>query len=113
MPDSAFVMGGNDQVVQDAALTRRRVFVTFFSQCRKLRFKCMHALEPFPHALQLAVDQSIDVAAISVRVGDEIQQGLDIDQRHVQRSAMADEGQSPDVLLAVFPVAISPPGGWP
>lgn len=63
----------------------------------------------FPHALQLAVDQSIDVAAISVRVGDEIQQALDIDQRHVQRSAMTDEGQLPDVvLLAVFPVAISP-----
>jgi len=61
----------------------------------------------------LCIDQAIDVAAIAVRMGDEIEKALDVRERNIQRAAMADEGQGFDVRRSIGAITVVlAGGGW-
>ena len=55
---------------------------------------------------QLFVDQQVHVAAVGIGCIHKTQQAVDLCQRHVQRPAMADEGQAFQMTLLVVAVAV-------
>jgi hypothetical protein len=103
---AGFAVRGRDQLVQDAAFVRRMVGVAAVAQLRQLAFERAQALQPGPHPLQLRFDQGLGIAAVVARAVDEIEQVLHFRQRHVERPAVAHEGQPLQLGRAVAPVAV-------
>lgn len=102
-----------DQFVQDTAITRRVTRTALPAQHRELPLQRPHALESRPHPQQVFVNQAINVAAVRVGVFNEIEQALNVRQRDVERTAMANEGQPLQMRWAVGPIAILLTGwGW-
>ncbi len=66
----------------------------------------MEALQPRPDALELLVDQQVDVAAAGVRLVGKFQQPANIGQPDVQRPAVANEHQVLELPGGIGPVTI-------
>lgn len=110
MAGAGLAVRGGDQLMKDAALTSDAAGAAAATQGSKLSFQRAHALQPRPYPRQLRVDQPVDVAAVGVWMRHELQQALDIRQRYIERSAMADEGQPFEMRPTVGAVAVTATG---
>lgn len=95
-----------DEFLQDAALGGDMPCLAARPQRDELLLQRAHGLEPRPRPRQLIVDQPVDVAAVGIRMSDEIEQPLDLGQRHIERPAVADKGQPLQVRGAISAVAV-------
>ncbi len=66
-------MRGSDQFMQDAALTGAMAFAAASVQGEQLLLQRAHAVQAGLDAFELGIDQLVDVAAVGVRMGDEIE----------------------------------------
>ena len=91
MAGAVFLMGRRDQFMQDAAFARAAMLVALGAQGNQLPFQRLYAAQALADTAELIVDQLVDVAAIGLQMRDEIEQSLDVGQRHVEFAAMPDE----------------------
>ncbi|AEG92262.1 hypothetical protein Rta_11760 [Ramlibacter tataouinensis TTB310] len=96
-------MRRSHQLLQDAAGVARMVGVAERLQGHQLVLQRLQALQPGAHPRQLGLHQRVHVVALAVQ---RLQQPLDVGQRHVQRPAVAHEGQPLQLGRAVVAVAV-------
>ena len=106
MAHTSLVMSRRNQLLQDATLTHRRVAAALGTQCPQLALQRVQTGDAGTNVRQLVVDKLINDATIRLRVCVQVEQLMDIVQRHAQGSAMAYEGQAFDMRRAVIPVAV-------
>lgn len=89
---------------EDAALCRG--FPALALQAQRLEFHLEPAqlFNPCGHMPDVLVQQGVDFAAVFLGRILEMEQGPDLDQGHVQRSAMANEGESLNVTFVIHAV---------
>lgn len=107
MTRAGLSMRGSNEFMQDAALSGDMPCLAARPQRDELLLQRAHGLEPRPRPRQLIVDQPVDVAAVGIRMSDEIEQPLDLGQRHVERPAVPDKGQPLQVRGAIGAVAVA------
>jgi len=88
------------QSIQNSTVIRR-AFAAALAQVDQLLLQRLQARDAGVHVLDVFVDQRVDVLALIPRTVAQGQQAADFVQRHIQASAIADEGQALDVLLSV------------
>lgn len=70
-------------------------------ECDQLFFQCPHAGKPDPDLSQLSLDETVNVAAIGIRAGNEIQETFYFRERNVEGASVTDEGKSFQVALVI------------
>lgn len=80
------------------------LLVAALAQVDQLRLQRHQAIDARLHVLDMLVDQGVDAAALAVGSVAQVEQAADFVEGHVQRAAVADEGQALDVGLGVEPV---------
>ncbi|GLZ87825.1 hypothetical protein Pres01_38760 [Metapseudomonas resinovorans] len=94
----------NGELVKDLASGGLSAFRAALSQFDQLRLQRLQAGNARPHVFDMLIDQFIDTGAIAGRMVPKTQQLANFFQRHVERSAVANERQPLDMRLGVEPV---------
>lgn len=89
------------QLSQDAALAGLLGFTAVFPQGFELSFQRLQLLDAGGHMADVLVEQVVHLGAVLVRRVLEEKQHSDFAQRHVQPSAVPNEGQSLNMFAAV------------
>uniref|UniRef100_A0A1I8AUV2 Secreted protein n=1 Tax=Steinernema glaseri TaxID=37863 RepID=A0A1I8AUV2_9BILA len=89
-------------MLQDRAL--RFLRPAMLAQLQQLPLQCHQPVDARLHVLDMLVDQRIHAFALVLRAVAQAQQAADLFQGHVQRAAVADEGQPLHVRLGIQPV---------
>lgn len=89
------------KLFEDAAIARRPRFAALFAQVPQLLFQPLQLGDTHRDEVDMDVEQFVDPLADFIRRIAKAQQRADFIQSHVQRSAMADEGQTRDMHFIV------------
>lgn len=112
MTSAGLPVGCRYQLVQDAALADGVIRVALGPQRAQLSFKRAHAREARPHTRKLRLNQGVHVGTIGFGSRHELEQALDVCERHVQRPAMADERQTLEMSCTIGAIAVRLPSRW-
>lgn len=104
-------MRSSHQFFEDAAVCAFVVTAaTTGLEQQQLLLQRAHALEPSSHLVDLLLHQPVHVRVRLARCVQRAQQPADVGQRHLQRAAVADEGQPIQVSARVVAVTVVLPG---
>ena len=106
MAHAGFAMSGRNQLAQDAASVIGVIFRALGTQNRKLFLQRLQARDARAHALDLLINQFIDVDACATRQRREIQQAPDVGHRDVQCTTVPHERETLQVPRPITAVAI-------
>ena len=93
MANTGFMLGSRDQLMKNPAIPSEMAFAATASQRSKLPLQSPHALQTGLDTSQLRIDQLVDIAAVAFWMRHKCQQALDVCQRNIQSTAMADKSQ--------------------
>lgn len=100
------------QGIEDAALGGGMLPLAARAQGLQGAFQGLKLGDAGRHVIEVGVDQRVGLVAGSVGMIVAVQQRADLVERHVQRPAVADEGQPFDVSLAVEAIVGLAAGGF-